>query len=132
VTESEDDLKADGGAIPVAAVVDTTDGGPDGGPDGGAGVLGTADDRIRQFLLEPVGIVGAFVSRVASQVRASVQPEVVQAVAETFTFPLALMLAVLLFLVIQHRLDRRDPKLRNDTATGAEIVIHFVDEQDVP
>jgi hypothetical protein len=62
------------------------------------------------------------------QVQASVQPEVVQAVAETFTFPLALMFLVLIFLVVQHRLDRRDPKLRGGPAAGTEIVLPFVEE----
>jgi hypothetical protein len=75
--------------------------------------------------------VGGLVLRVADQVRASVQPEAVQAVAETFSFPLALMLAVFLFLFVQHRLDRRDPKLRNGPAAGTEIVIPFVEEVDI-
>ena len=82
--------------------------------------------------LEPVGIVGGIVLRVADQVAASVQPEAVQAVATTFTFPLGLMLAVLLFLFVQHRLDRRDPKLRSGPAAGAEIVIPFVEEREIP
>jgi hypothetical protein len=82
----------------------------------------------RVALLEPVGFVGTLVLRVADQVRASVQPEAVQAVAETFSFPLSLMFAVLLFLFVQHRLDRRDPKLRNGPAAGTEIVIPFVEE----
>ncbi|MET1231373.1 MAG: hypothetical protein ABWY52_00820 [Candidatus Limnocylindrales bacterium] len=97
---------------------------PVGGP---GGVSGGAS---RIAFLEPVGFVGV-VLRVADQVRASVQPEAVQAVAETFTFPLALMLAVLFFLFVQHRLDRRDPKLRNGPAAGTEIVIPFIEEREI-
>jgi hypothetical protein len=82
-------------------------------------------------VFEPIGAVGGLVLRVADQVRSSVQPEAVQAVAETFSFPLALMLVVLVFLFVQHRLDRRDPKLRNGPAAGTEIVIPFVDERDI-
>jgi len=75
--------------------------------------------------------VGSFVLRFADQVSATVRPAAVQAVAQTFSFPLALMVAVLLFLVVQHRLDRRDPKLRSGPAAGAEIVIPFVEEPDL-
>jgi hypothetical protein len=38
---------------------------------------------------------------------------------------------VLLFLFVQHRLDRRDPKLRNGPAAGTEIVIPFIEEPDI-
>ncbi len=86
----------------------------------------------RASFLEPVGFVGGIVLRVADQVAASVQPAAVQAVATTFTFPLGLMLAVVLFLFVQHRLDRRDPKLRNGPAAGTEIVIPFVEEREIP
>lgn len=56
------------------------------------------------------------VSTVFDGVRTVVKPQAAVAVATTFGFPLVLTLAVLLFLIVQSRLDRRDPKL----ATGAD------------
>jgi hypothetical protein len=57
-----------------------------------------------------------------------VRPAAAAAVASSFTFPLLLMLAVLLFLAIQAQLDRRDPKLRNAPRTTAETFLPFEDE----
>ena len=54
-----------------------------------------------------------------------------RAVAQSFGFPLALMLAVLIFLLIQSRMDERDPKLRRAPLTAAETTIPFLDEADV-
>lgn len=56
--------------------------------------------------------------------------EAATAVAQTFGFPLALMLAVLLFLMIQGRMDERDPKLRRAPLTTAETTVLFVNEAD--
>ena len=56
--------------------------------------------------------------------------EAATAVAQTFGFPLALMLAVLLFLMIQGRMDERDPKLRRAPLTTAETTVLFVNESD--
>ena len=61
----------------------------------------------------------------------AVKPEAAGAVAQTFGFPLALMLAVLLFLLIQSRMDERDPKLRRAPLTKAETTIQFVNEADL-
>ncbi len=52
------------------------------------------------------------------------QPEVGAAV-QTFGFPIGLLLAVLAFLVIQNRLDRRDPKLRAAPLTDADTLLPF-------
>jgi hypothetical protein len=49
-------------------------------------------------------------------------------VASTFSFPLALMLAVLLFLLVQRQLDHRDPKLRAAPRTLADALLAFEDE----
>jgi hypothetical protein len=38
------------------------------------------------------------------------------------------MLAVILFLVVQSRLDGRDPKLRSAPLTTADTILPFVDE----
>jgi hypothetical protein len=61
----------------------------------------------------------------------AVKPEAAGAVAQTFGFPLALMLAVLIFLLIQGRMDDRDPKLRRAPLTSAETTIPFANEVDL-
>jgi hypothetical protein len=94
--------------------------GPAGGPRAGA------DDG--GFLAAPRAAVSAIVRSVEAQVRATVKPEAVAAVATTFSFPLLLMLVVLVFLLIQDRLDGRDPKLRNAPLTAAETTVAFTDE----
>ena len=75
--------------------------------------------------------MSAIVTEVAERVGATVKPEVVAAVAGTFTFPLLLMLAVLLFLVAQGRLDGKDPKFRMAPLTGTDTTLPFEDEADV-
>jgi hypothetical protein len=76
-------------------------------------------------------LVSAIVSGVRERVGDTVKPEAVAAVATTFTFPLALMAAVLGFLVVQGRLDGRDPKLRSAPVTPADTTIPFTDEVDL-
>jgi hypothetical protein len=71
---------------------------------------------------------GAIISGVADQIRTTVKPAAAAAVATEFSFPLILMIAVLLFLVIQSRLDGRDPKLRAAPLTAAETILPFRDE----
>jgi hypothetical protein len=75
--------------------------------------------------------VGAVVTEVVKGVRSAVKPEAATAVAQTFGFPLALMLAVLGFLIIQGRMDERDPKLRRAPLTAAETTVLFVDEAEL-
>jgi hypothetical protein len=58
-----------------------------------------------------------------------VRPGVAVTVATTFGFPLGLMLAVLLFLVIQSRLDHRDPKLRSAPHTAEDTALAFEEEE---
>jgi hypothetical protein len=65
---------------------------------------------------------------VSEQVRTTVKPAAVAAVATTFTFPLALALAVLIFLLIQARLDDRDPKLRYAPRSAGETYVAFQEE----
>jgi len=72
--------------------------------------------------------VGAVVTGVVKGVQTAVKPEAASAVAQTFGFPLALMIAVLGFLIIQGRMDERDPKLRRAPLTAAETTVLFVDE----
>ena len=68
------------------------------------------------------------VAGVATQVGATVKPAAVAAVASSFGFPIALMVAVLAFLLIQHRLDAGDPKLRAGPLTAADSMLAFTDE----
>ena len=62
------------------------------------------------------------------QVKSTVKPAAVAALAQTFTFPLALAVLVLLFLLIQSRLDGRDPKLRYAPRSAGEAFIEFEEE----
>ena len=57
---------------------------------------------------------------VVAGVNIVVKPGAAATVANTFSFPLALMVVVVLFLVIQPRVDRRDPRLRALAAASDE------------
>ena len=57
------------------------------------------------------------------------RPDAALAVAGEFTFPLALAIAVLVFLVVQHQVDRRDPKLRVAPRNQSEAFIRFEPEE---
>lgn len=85
-------------------------------------------DALGALIDLPVSVVSSIVVEVEEGVQTAVKPAAVAAVAQTFTFPLALMLVVLLFLLIQDRLDGRDPKLRQAPLTSAETALAFDDE----
>ena len=70
----------------------------------------------------------AVLSAVGEQVRTTVKPAVVAAIATTFTFPLALAILVVLYLLVQARLDGRDPKLRFAPTSAGETYIAFEEE----
>ena len=96
--------------------------GPVGPPS--AGVVNSTRTR-------PAGldsIVGGFLDTVVTTVATTVQPEAAAAVASTFTFPLLLMLLVLVYLVVESRVDARDPKLRAAPLTSADNRVTFADE----
>lgn len=76
-------------------------------------------------------MVRSVITEVVKSVGTAVRPEAATAVAQTFGFPLALMLAVLVFLLIQQRMDERDPKLRRAPLTSAETTVLFVNESDL-
>ncbi|MGZ8474641.1 MAG: hypothetical protein ACXWWQ_00255, partial [Candidatus Limnocylindria bacterium] len=61
----------------------------------------------------------------------AVSPAAAAQVAKTFGFPLALMLAVLLFLIVQDRVDRRDPKLRTAPRNVFDTVVRFKEEHEL-
>ena len=64
----------------------------------------------------------------ADQAALIVKPAAAAAVASSFAFPLILMVVVLFFLVIQPRMDGRDPKLRNAPRTTSETLVPFEEE----
>jgi hypothetical protein len=60
-----------------------------------------------------------------------IKPDAAAAVATTFGFPIALMVAVVLFLLLQPRLDDRDPKLRQAPRAHSELLLPFEREIDL-
>ena len=56
------------------------------------------------------------------------KPSVAAVVATTFTFPIALAVLVILSLLVLHRLDARDPKLRHAPSSAYETYIAFEEE----
>ena len=100
----------------TAAVAGTTGSGPAPGP--------SPDHQDRK----PVGLVAEISDNVAAGVSTVVKPAAAAAVATTFSFPLALMVIVLLFLLVQSRVDRRDPRLKQAGGAGPETLLGFEDE----
>jgi len=74
------------------------------------------------------GIVESIVGSAARSAGRAISPEAAVVVASTFGFPIALALLVLLFLALQPRLDKRDPKLRNAPRTLADTLTGFEDD----
>jgi hypothetical protein len=72
-------------------------------------------------------MVLALVRATTDGTRRIVRPEAAAAVAQGFGFPMALAVLVLLFLVIQGRVDARDPKLRRAPHTHADTLVEFED-----
>jgi hypothetical protein len=58
-----------------------------------------------------------------------VKPAAAASVADQFSFPLALMVLVVLFLLAQPKVDRRDPRLRALSAAADNAQIGFLDEE---
>jgi hypothetical protein len=79
--------------------------------------------------LSPFDVLGSVVTGAVLNVGMVIQPAAALAVASEFTFPLALAIAVLLYLVVQDQVDRRDPKLRAAPRTNAETLIRFEPEE---
>jgi len=126
--------------LPVSGGTVANAGGGPGGSAGSSGQGGGSDTRggaVESTIgrastpdhLGPGDLLSSFVTSVAERFGPSVTPAM--AVAATFGFPLALMLAVLLFLIIQSRLDDRDPKLRAAPLTSAETYLPFANEGDL-
>ncbi|HEY5629638.1 MAG TPA: hypothetical protein VIR16_09025 [Candidatus Limnocylindrales bacterium] len=79
---------------------------------------------------QPVGLLDAIVQFAARESSLVVRPEVAAQVVVGLGFPLALAVLVVLFLLVQPRLDARDPKLRAAPLTLADTLIAF--EEEVP
>ena len=73
-------------------------------------------------------VLSAVLGAVGERVRTTVKPAVVAAIASTFTFPLALAILVVLYLLVQARLDGRDPKLRYAPGSAGETYVAFEEE----
>jgi hypothetical protein len=74
-------------------------------------------------------VVNDVAETVASSVNTVVQPDAAASVAESFSFPLALMVIVVLFLLAQPRVDRKDPRLLA-VAQANDPEIQFEGEDD--
>jgi hypothetical protein len=120
-------------APPAPPVDSSAAGGPvDGGSDpGGAAPLapgsGAGPAPVAGF--DPGTVANAVFREALVRVAAVVKPKAAAAVATTFSFPLILMLAVLLFLLGQHVLDARDPKMRATPRSADDAVLEFQDEE---
>jgi hypothetical protein len=112
-------------ANPSAVAIVQGDQGVAGPPGGNHGSSG---DQAPIRGLDPGGIAGSVIHEAATSVSTVVKPAAAAAVAATFSFPLVLMFAVLFFLLVQRRLDDRDPKLRAAPRSQAEAWLEFEEE----
>jgi hypothetical protein len=102
----------------------------DGGTTGsGGGAQAPAKPAGPRPGLDPGAIADTVLNEAVVRVSTVVKPAAAAAVATTFSFPLVLMLAVLLFLLVQRWLDARDPKLRAAPRSTAETWLEFQDEE---
>jgi len=109
-----------------SGAVDAADG---SGSDLPSATTNSVDDPSRHGLLSGPLAIAQVVGGAVDQAADLVKPGAAVAVATGFGFPLGLMLLVLLFLVIQNRLDHRDPKLRAAPLTHAETTVAFEEEE---
>ena len=81
--------------------------------------------------MQPTDVVGGVLAAAAQQVATVVKPEAAAVVATAFSFPLALMGAVIFFLIGQGRIDASDPKLRSAPRTARDTVLTFQNEEEL-
>jgi hypothetical protein len=74
------------------------------------------------------GILHSVASAAVDQASIVVKPLAAAAVASSFAFPLLLMVIVVFFLVVQPRMDGRDPKLRAAPRSASESLVPFEEE----
>ena len=123
---------------PVTAFAGTTGGGGSdhgtaGGTDATGGPGATGGDGVRDPLVgrPSDGLQGAVDAIVGFAVEGAgrvLQPEAAATVATTFGFPITLAILVLLFLLVQSRMDDRDPKLRSAPRSLADTLVAFEDD----
>jgi hypothetical protein len=118
--------------VPGGPLLGSTGGGPTdrGGPTGG-GTASTGGRTVEPGPAVERGPVAAMVDAIVGVAEGAarvVRPEAVAGVAQTFSFPLALALVVVLFLLVQPRLDDRDPKLRTAPRSPADLLVGFEDD----
>ena len=137
-TESQPPAAAPGAAPPPSgpqlSETDESAGLPPGGglaPIAQPDPVGPAPDRpaLAPTALGPLDFLGGFVTGAIGNVGLIIRPDAAIAVATEFTFPLALAIAVLLFLVVQDQVDRRDPKLRAAPKSQGDTFIRFEAEE---
>ena len=102
--------------------------GTGGSGSGHAGTSAPADPAMDGARGGLTGMMDALVGAAVDGVGRVIRPEAAAVVATAFGFPLVLALLVLLFLVLQPRLDKRDPKLRNAPHTFADTLVGFEDD----
>jgi hypothetical protein len=73
-------------------------------------------------------LIDAILNFAAERAGAVMTPDAVAKVATTLSFPILLAAIVLLFLLVQSRLDDRDPKLRKAPLTMDDTLVAFDDE----
>jgi hypothetical protein len=100
-----------------------------GDPSRGSSTTAPRPTATRPSVLDSIVIADRVLAEAATQVATIVRPGAAAAVATTFSFPLTLMLAVLVFLLVQRYVDRRDPKLRAAPRSTADGLIEFKDEE---
>jgi hypothetical protein len=76
----------------------------------------------------PTGFVATVLAAAVDGVAWAVRPDAAITVANEFTFPIALTIAVVGYLVVQGHIDRRDPKLRLAPQHVIETVVKFEPE----
>jgi hypothetical protein len=114
-------------AIVGSGSVSTTGSGTPSGPSARIVERGSTPSTKAGVEAEMAMIVAGF----AEQLRWTIKPAAAAAVASTFGFPLILMVFVLIFLLVQSRLDARDPKLRVAPLTPADGLVAFRDEDEL-
>jgi hypothetical protein len=77
------------------------------------------------------GVLSHAWQAITSNVSRAVSPEAAAKVATSFGFPLGLMIAVIVFLVVQDQVDRRDPKLRSAPRTYFDTIVRFKEEHEL-
>ena len=93
-------------------------------------MISPSDQGPDQPQRQPLEVIQSLISDTVGQAARAIPPAVGTAVT-TFGFPLGLVLAILAFLLIQNRLDRRDPKLRTAALTEADTLLPFEGEDEL-